>query len=292
MKENVYLPHLAKITEIIDEAGGPRAIKTFRAEFENPELKEKFDFIPGQFAIVSLFGLGEATFCLSQSPTRKGFVEFSIMRTGKLTNTIHEMDIGDVIGVRGPLGNGFPMDYLKGKDVIFVGGGIGLAPLRSVINYLMDRRSDYGTVYILYGARTPADLIYQYEIEEWKKIANTEVFLTVDIADDKWKGNVGVVPALFQPTGQEKKPYELLKTLDTTKKNPILITCGPPIMIKFVIKALKELEFADDQILTTLEKRMKCGIGKCARCGFGEKYVCLDGPVFSQKELLGSYGDL
>jgi NAD(P)H-flavin reductase len=193
------------------------------------------------------------------------------MRVGEVTQRIHQLNTGDTIGVRAPLGNGFDIQSLKGKDILFVGGGIGMAPLRTLLLYMIDNRSDFGDVTVIYGARSPQDLCYRYEFDEWKA-GGVNVVLTVDVGTPDWENRVGFVPAV-------------LKEVAPSPKNRVAIVCGPPIMIKFVLLGLKELGFEDDQILSTLEKRMKCGVGICGRCNIGSKYVCLDGPVFRYDQL-------
>ena len=268
-KDNPYVPKLAVIEKIITETWDT---KTFRAVFADDEYREKFTYEPGQFQLVSVFGVGEATFCLTSTPTRKGFVEFSVKKVATVTCALHELDEGATVGIRAPLGNKFPYEQFKGNDLWFIGGGIGMAPIRSLLNFCLDNRADYGKVNIIYGARTPGDLCYTYEFDEWRKSPNTELFLTVDAGDDDWKGNEGFVPAY-------------LLDLKPSPKNAVAITCGPPIMIKYVLQNLEQLGFADDQVYTTLEMKMKCGIGKCGRCNIGPVYVCVDGPVFSLAQL-------
>ena len=212
-------------------------------------------------------------FSITSSPTNKEYQEFSIKKCGALTDYLHSLQVGDEITVRGPYGNHFPVeDKLKGKNLLFIAGGIGLAPLRSVINYVLDNRADYGTVDILYGSRSADDLVQLKEIQEvWMKAEGVNVYLTIDREQEGWDGHVGFVPSYLKEIG-----------FDTNKT---ALVCGPPIMIKFTLAALVEIGFADDQIYTTLEKRMKCGIGICGRCNIGGKLVCVDGPVFSNKQL-------
>jgi NAD(P)H-flavin reductase len=278
MKENPYQPNLATIESIKDEVGGERAIKTFRMKFQDPNLQKNFTFEPGQCAMVSLLGKGECMFAISSSPTKKGYIECSIMRHGKVTKAIHELEVGDTVGIRGPYGNHFDMKAWKGKKIVFIGGGIGQAPLRCLIGYVLDNKKDYGKVDIIYGARTSEDISFKDEFDELKKNKGVNVHLSIDEKEDGWKEFVGFVPD------------NLLK-VKPSPKNTIAVTCGPPIMIKFVIQNLEKLGFNDDQIFTTLEMRMKCGIGKCGRCNIGNLYVCKDGPVFSYKELKKLQGE-
>lgn len=269
MAANPYQPDLATVEEIIEETPDTR---TFRAVFRDPELRESFTYEPGQFQEVSVFGVGEATFCLTSTPTRPGVVEFSVKQLGQVTTALHEMSPGDIVGIRGPFGNWFPYGEWKGKRLLFIGGGIGMAPLRSLLNFCLDNRADYGPIDLIYGARTPQDLCFRSEFDDWRSAPDTRVFLTVDRGDESWQGNVGFVPAY-------------LMDLAPSPANTIAITCGPPIMIKYVLESLEKLNFAPEQIYTTLEMKMKCGIGKCGRCNIGEKFVCIDGPVFSYAQL-------
>jgi len=278
MSKNPYQPWLATIEDVREEVGGQRPIKTFKLVFQNKELQKNFTYIPGQCAMVSLLGQGECFFAISSSPTKKGYIEVSVMKLGKVTSALHECEPGDVVGVRGPYGNNFDVKGWKGKNLVFIGGGIGQAPLRSLINYVVDNRKDYGNLDVIYGARTSKDISYKKEFEELEKRKDVNVHLSIDVAEDGWEKYVGFVPNNLL----EVKP---------SPKNSIAITCGPPIMIKFVIQNLEKLGFTEDQIFTTLEMRMKCGIGKCGRCNIGNLYVCKDGPVFSYKQLKEIYGE-
>lgn len=267
--ENIYLPQIAKIVEIKDETSD---VKTFKVCFEDKALQDNFTYKPGQFVEFSVFGEGEATFCISNSPTRKSLIECSVKKTGKVTDVLHEMDIGDTIGLRGPYGNGFPIEHLKGKNLLFVAGGIGLAPLRSLINYCIDNRSDYKTITIVNGARSSKDLVYKDEYKEWEKVKDLHLHLTVDCDEENWTCMIGVVPKVLE----EIKP---------TCQNSVAILCGPPVMIHFTMPILKKLGFCDPEIITTLEMKMKCGLGKCGRCNVGNLYICKDGPVFTYAQL-------
>jgi len=232
-----------------------------------------FDFIPGQCAMISLPPVGEALFSITSSPTCREYLEFSIKEAGSVSSALHALPTGQELGLRGPYGNGFPLDLLKGNNLLFIGGGIGLAPLRSLINYCLDYRSDFGRIEIVYGARSPHDLIRKSEIGEiWPSVPGVNVYLTVDAVHPGWEGHVGFVPAYVSKLAFEPE-------------NCIAVTCGPPMMIKFVLPALKKLGFAPDQVVTTLEMRMKCGIGQCGRCNIGSTYVCKDGPVFTLAQL-------
>jgi NAD(P)H-flavin reductase len=267
MKSNDYIPELARIIDIKEEVEGSRSIKTFRTNFVNPN---GFSHRCGQCAMLSVFGKGEAMISISSTPLIKDYLQFSILKTGRVTTALHEMNPGDIIGIRGPYGNGFPIDDWKGKNLIFIGGGIGLAPIWSVLQTALGEKEEFGNLTLYYGSRTSVDLVFKEELEKLK--SEMTVHLSIDVEEPDWKEYVGFVPANVI----EKSP---------SPENAISITCGPPIMIKFVIKALQDLGFEDRQIYTTVENKMKCGIGKCGRCNIGHHYVCKDGPVYSWAEL-------
>ncbi len=241
-------------------------VKTFRVV--TPDGAKAFEHIPGQCAMLSIPGVGEALFSITSSPTNTEFMEFSIKKCGCVTTWLHEMEVGQMVTIRGPYGNGFPVDTeFVGKDMLFIAGGIGLAPLRSVINYVRDKRDKYGKVDIVYGARSKDDLVDFPEImNEWCKEEGINVYLTIDGPQEGWDGHVGFVPNYVKELGF------------STDKTAII--CGPPIMIKFTLAGLTELGFQKTQVYTTMELKMKCGLGKCGRCNIGDKYVCKDGPVF------------
>lgn len=266
---NIYQPHLVEIIKVIPETWDTR---TFHVQFQDAALQETFSFLSGQFAEYSVFGEGEATFCISSSPTRMDHLEFSVKRVGRVTSALHQLNEGDTIGFRGPYGNHFPLDKLQGKNLLFVGGGIGLAPLRSLIQNVLDHRSDYREITILYGARSPQDLCFKYDLETWFHNPSVTMITTVDVGDKDWKGKVGLVP-------------NVLEEVAPSPVGAAAITCGPPIMIRYTLKSLERLGFTPSQIWTTLEMKMKCGLGKCGRCNIGPLYVCKDGPVFSLEEI-------
>lgn len=269
--EKLLVPALCKIDSIIQETPD---IRTYRLKFKDEGLVEQFNWLPGQFVEFSLLGSGECTFCIASSATRKGYFDCSIKRAGIVTGDIHsDLDEGDEVGIRGPYGNWFPVDDLKGKTLLFVGGGIGLAPLRSLIQYCIDNRNDYKDFTILYGARTSADLCYKEEIKEWRSNPTLKVILTIDKPEDTWKENVGVVPKILEEVVKPEVP------------NTKVITCGPPIMIKYTLLSLDKLGFNPKDVITTLEMKMQCGLGKCGRCNIGSTYVCKDGPVFTYEQL-------
>lgn len=270
---SVYMPDIAVIKEIIKETD-VNDVKTFRVVFKDDPQMEHFSYRPGQFAEVSVFGVGEAPISITSSPTQKGYLEFAVKKAGVVTTALHYSQEGDVIGIRGPYGNWFDVESMVGKNLIFIGGGIGLAPLRSLINYTLDEsnRSKFGDIIIIYGARSPGDLVFKWELEKWAKREDVKFYVTVDRGDNSWDGMVGFVP-------------DVLMKVAPSPDNAVSITCGPPIMIKFVIANLEKLGFAPRDIVTTLEMKMKCGIGKCGRCNIGSKYVCKDGPVFTWEQL-------
>jgi NAD(P)H-flavin reductase len=267
MADNPYIPQLAEIIETRQEVEeGPRAIKTFRVRF----LENGFAHECGQCAMLSVLGKGESMISISSSPLEKDYLQFSILKMGRVTSAIHALQEGDLLGVRGPYGNRFPIDEWKGKNLLFIGGGIGLAPIWSVLQTALRTKGDYGKLSLLYGARSSKDIVYKQELEEIRN--DMTVHLSVDQEEDGWNEFVGFVPVNLL----DKKP---------SPKNTIAITCGPPIMIKFTITNLAALGFKDEQIYTTVENKMKCGIGKCGRCNIGLHYACKDGPVYSWAEL-------
>jgi sulfhydrogenase subunit gamma (sulfur reductase) len=268
-QDNVYMPHIAVIEKIIEETPN---VRTFHFNFKDKKLAKEFRFESGQFGQYSVFGLGEASFCISSSPTRPDHLEFAVQRVGRVTNALHRLGVGAEIGFRGPYGNSFPLDDLKGKNLVFVGGGIGLAPLRSLIWNVIDNRDKYKKVDIVYGARTPLDLCFSYDLEAWEKDKTINMVTTIDREAEGWTGRVGLVP-------------KVLEEVAPAAKEAVAIVCGPPIMIRFTFPVLEKLGFKPAQMITTLEKRMKCGIGKCGRCNIGDVYVCRDGPVFSYEQI-------
>jgi len=268
-KSNLLMPESATIQEVVQETAN---IKTFRITLDDEQKMKDFSFMPGQVGQLTAFGTGESTFVINSSPTRMDYLQFSVMQVGEVTQRLHQLRPGDTVGVRAPLGNSFDVESMKGKDIVFIGGGIGMAPLRTLLVYMLDNREEYGDITLLYGARSPADLSYKTDLDEWKQRDDINIHLTVDVETPDWDGTVGLIP-------------NVLKDINPASKNGVAVTCGPPIMIKFTLMALQELGFEDDQIVTTLEKRMKCGVGLCGRCNIGSKYVCIDGPVFTYAQL-------
>jgi len=269
--ENIYLPKVAVMDRVVEEIAD---VKTFYWHFEDPAEQAAFrKFQPGQFAQVSVFGAGEFPASLPPSPTEEELF-FTVRRVGSVTAALHQLRPGDRFGVRGPYGNGFPMKQYFGQNLLFVAGGIGLIPLRSCLNYALDNRHRYGKIQLFYGARGLKDLMYLGALREWEMSRGFECYLTVDRADDQWTGHVGVVGSLFRKPG-----------VTVPVENTTAFVCGPPIMFRFVIRDLKEMGFEDRNIMSTLERYMKCGVGKCGHCCIGLAYVCVDGPVFTYEQI-------
>ncbi len=266
-KANPYLPQEAIIKKVVPLTG----LETlFELELRS---KKSLAHMPGQFVQISIPGYGEAPISVSSSPTRNGTFELVVRRVGDLTTAFHKCKADDVIGIRGPFGTHFPVDStLKGKDILFVCGGIGFVPVRGAIQYVLDNRKDYGKITILYGTKSPADRLFIEEAKEWGKMPNVKFMETVDKADEKWKGNVGVITNLFH-------------SLKVDAEKTVAVICGPPIMYKFVIIELHRLNIQDDAIYISLERRMKCGIGKCGHCQIDGKYCCKEGPVFKYSDV-------
>ena len=269
--ENVYLPKVAVLDRIVPEIP---EVDTFYWHFQDAAAQKAFrQFRPGQFAEVSLFGTGEFPTSLPPSPTEDETF-FTVRKVGSCTNALHALKPGEKFAVRGPYGNGFPMQEYFGKNLVFVAGGIGLIPLRSAIVYALKNRDKYQAIQIFHGAKTPGELMYTANLEEWGREPGVECHVTVDRADNGWKGNVGVVGSLFKKSGV-KVPVA----------NTIAFVCGPPIMFRFVIKDLLAMGFQERNIVSTLERYMKCGVGKCGHCCIGVAYVCVDGPVFTYEQI-------
>jgi sulfhydrogenase subunit gamma (sulfur reductase) len=271
MTDNIYMPYLMKVEKVTFEAPG---VKTFMLKFINEEDQNRFTFKAGQFGEYSVFGVGESTFCIASSPTRKGYIECTFRQAGKVTKALSGCEEGNIIGFRGPYGNTFPVDEWKGKSLLFIAGGIALPPMRCVIWNALDLRENFKDVTIIYGARSVNDLVYKHELEEWEKRKDVKLITTVDPGGETpdWKGEIGFVPTIVEKVAP-------------SSKETVAIVCGPPVMIKYTFPVLAKLGFPDENIYTTLENRMKCGFGKCGRCNVGKVYVCKDGPVFTLAQL-------
>lgn len=263
---SIYLPSLAEIVRMEQLT---KMEKLFEIKFKDGQ---ELGHQPGQFVEVSLFGIGEAPISVSSSPTRKGSFELAVRAVGNVTKAMHALDRGATLGIRGPFGKGFPIEELKGKDLLFVAGGIGLVPLRSLINYVLDKRQDFGRVLVLFGAKTPAEQLFLDELSMWRQSKNMEYLETVDRSDGQWKGNVGVITTLFPKI-----------TIDPKKTVAVIV--GPPVMYRFAILEAQVKGIPDDQIIVSLERRMKCGVGKCGHCQINHLYVCQEGPVFSYAKI-------
>jgi NAD(P)H-flavin reductase len=271
MTDNIYMPYLMRIEKITFEAPG---VKTFMLKFVSEHDQNKFTFKAGQFGEYSVYGVGESTFCIASSPTRKGYIECTFRQTGKVTNALSGCEEGNIIGFRGPYGNTFPLDLWNGKSLLFIAGGIALPPMRCVIWNALDLRENFKDITIIYGARSVKDLVYKHELEDWKRRKDVKLITTVDPGGESpdWKGEIGFVPTIVEKAAP-------------SSKDAIAIVCGPPVMIKYTLPVLAKLGFQDENIFTTLENRMKCGFGKCGRCNVGKYYVCKDGPVFTAAQL-------
>ncbi len=272
---NPYLARTVTIEKITVE-NEVRDLKTFRLAFCNPTDRESFKHQCGQFAMLSVPGAGESPIGIASSPTDDGFVEFTVKRypTGAVTTALHSMEEGEKIGLRGPYGNSYPLADMAGKDVVIVSGGFAFTTLRATIRYMLHgpNRSRFGKITVIYGARNPGELLYKDELKAWGASGDLDLHVTVDKGDKGWTGREGFVPTVLA----EVKPGSA---------NAVALVCGPPIMLKFTIKPLLELGFEPDRIVTSLERRMSCGIGKCGRCNIGGKYVCKDGPIFTFRQI-------
>jgi NAD(P)H-flavin reductase len=265
-KKDIYLPQLATVADISQMNVTE---KYLRLAMEDGQ----FDFIPGQFVEVSVAGIGEAPITISSSPTLGDSFELVVRKIGRVSGAIHNLNRGDKVGIRGPLGKGiYPVEEAKGKNVVFICGGIGMVPQRSFINYVLDNRGDYGDVAILQGTKSYDLRLFTSEIEAWSKRGDVQMLETLDEGDARWKGNVGVVT-------------KLVSKVETDLKSAMILVCGPPIMYKFVLMALAEHEVPHQNIFLNLERKMKCGVGKCGHCQINHAYVCMSGPVFRYSDL-------
>jgi len=262
------VPVPAVITEIREEI---EDVKTFYFRFDDPELERTFAVKSGQFVMCTVFGAGEFAVSLPWSPEQDRR-HLSVRSVGKVTSALHALEVGDRIGIRGPFGNGFPFADLKGRNIIYVAGGIGLIPLRSSIVHVLLHRPDFGRIILLYGAKSSKELMYRPNIDAWRKMDGFETFVTIDRPEPGWTGEVGFVHTLIE---KAKIPVE----------NTTAFVCGPPIMFNAVIGELSRRGLKDDCIISTLERHMKCGIGKCQHCAIGRTLVCTDGPVYTYKQI-------
>ncbi len=270
---NPYLPYPVRIDEIVTETED-KNLKTFKFVFLDPSDEDKFSYKAGQFAELSVTGKGEIPIGIASSPTEKGFVKFTINKVGLVTSHLHSMKTGDVMGIRGPMGNWYPWETLEGKNVVIIGGGFAFTTLRSSIIHMLANRSKFKDIHVIYGARTPGMLLYRDELKEWEERDDINMHITVDGTDDpNWKYNTGFVPTITE----QKAP--------AADEDTYAIICGPPIMIKFTQPVLDKLGYKHDHIIMSLENRMKCGIGMCGRCNIGKDFVCKDGPVFTLSQL-------
>jgi sulfite reductase subunit B len=268
LNHNIYLPHLALLLGVKDLG---EKEKVFDFKFVDGKA---LGHRPGQFVEISIPGIGESPISISSSPTRGEEFQLAIRNAGSVTNALHKLKEGQVVGIRGPFGNGFSTEILKGKDILLIAGGIGLFPLRSLIQYVMDKRENFGRVMLLIGARSPAERMFTEELDQWRRTPSIEYMETVDKGDEKWSGNVGVITTL-------------IPKVRIDPKNTVAVVVGPPVMYRFVINELKKIGLADENIVLSLERRMKCGVGKCGHCQINGVYVCQEGPVFTLEQLRG-----
>jgi sulfhydrogenase subunit gamma (sulfur reductase) len=268
---NTYIPINMRVERITVE-DREKSLRTFDLAFIDETEGKGFTYMPGQFCEFSILGKGESPFGIASSPTEPGILRFTVNRTGSVTNEIHCLREGDVVGIRGPLGNWYPVEKFKGGNVVVIGGGFAFTTLRSLIVYMLEHREDYKDITVVYGVRNPDLFLYKDELAEWQKRDDMTLHLTIDNPVEGWTGMTGFVPTVT-------------KQVAPGTENAWVVVCGPPIMIKFTLPVLTELGFADARVYTSLERRMKCGIGKCGRCNIGPKYICIDGPVFSMEEI-------
>jgi NAD(P)H-flavin reductase len=270
LRANPYRPWPARITSIVDLT---EKEKLFELRLIDEDVRSAFQFDAGQFVELSIFGVGEAPISISSAPSKQGFIELCVRKAGDVTGALHAKQCGDIVGLRGPFGRGFPYEQMKGHDVLLVAGGLGIAPLKSLINHIHDERHDFGRVTILLGAKNPGEILFRKQFDMWKHREDFDLIMTVDQPDESWDGEVGLVTRLFD-------------RLDIDPTNTFGAICGPPVMYKYVIEEMRGKSMDADRIYVSFERRMKCGIGKCGHCGVGHQYACIDGPVFNYWEAM------
>jgi NAD(P)H-flavin reductase len=270
-KPNLFLPHLVRIAAARDETPD---VRTIRLEFLEPDAGRQFQWDAGQFGEFSVFGAGESVFTLANAPTRPGYIECTYRAIGKVSGAIRSLSVGQVLGFRGPYGNRFPVEQWRGRDLLFVGGGIGMAALRSPLQFVLDNRQDFGEIVVLNGARSVADMVYKEEMTEWQQTAGVRVVRAVDPGGETpdWDGEVGLIPNVFEQLGLKAD-------------SRVVVVCGPPVMLRYMFLSLERTGYAPEQVVTTLENKMKCGLGLCGRCNIGRIFVCRDGPVFTWAQM-------
>lgn len=270
LNANPYRPWAARITSITELT--PKE-KLFEFRLIDDEARAAFSFDAGQFVELSIFGVGEAPISISSAPSKQGFIELCVRDAGDVTGALHRKQCGDVVGLRGPFGRGFPFERMKGHDVLLVAGGLGIAPLKSLINHIHDERHDFGKVTILYGSKNPAEVLFRSQFDMWKHRDDFELIITVDEPDAAWDGETGLVTRHFD-------------ALEVDPASTFGAICGPPVMYRYVIDEMLKKQMDADRIYVSFERRMKCGIGKCGHCGVGHQYACVDGPVFNYWEAM------
>lgn len=276
MAENPYRPWPARITSITDLTATE---KLFEFRLIDERIRSAFHQDPGQFVELSIFGVGEAPISISSAPSKQGFIELCVRRAGRFTEALHAMQCGDVVGIRGPFGRGFPFEEMKGHDILLVAGGLGIAPLKSLINYIHDERHAFGKVTIIYGSKNPREVMFRNQFEMWKHRRDFDLHLTVDNYEEGWDGEVGLVT----------KPFE---SIEVDAGNTFGVLCGPPVMYRFVVEEMRKKGIPYDRIYMSFERHMKCGMGKCGHCQVGHQYVCIDGPVFNYWEAKNIQGSM
>lgn len=268
--DTVFLPQLARIERILPQIANHRL---FHLRFVDPQVARAFSHRPGQFVELTVIGVGEAPISISSPPSRPGVLELCVRKAGTVTGALFELQKGDIVALRGPFGRGFPLDVLKGKNLLFVAGGLGLAPLRSLLYSVLDDRAGYGDLILMYGARNPDNILFKYELLGLTNRTDIKYLLSVDVDDEGiWRQYIGVVTGLFEK-------------VELDPEDTYCVLCGPPVMYRFVVKELLNRAVPLDRIYMSLERMMKCGVGKCGHCAIGEHYCCTNGPVFTYSEI-------